>query len=1060
MSGKLTCLIVILLVVASAPISTAQDIDPSLVGWWTFDEDLGDVARDDSGNGNDAVLLGDPTWGTDPEHRGVMMLDGTDDHILIDGSVYELPLYTMAIWFRVDGGSGQRDVLSAKGPTGVNGVLLEIQGAGTLRNLHRYPFAPGGGSNIYSTNPYDDGAWHHAATVQTESEMILYVDGQEIGRQPESNLFQGPLGEIWLGTLDQREIRMFPGPLDDFRLYNRALTAEEITKIMEGEPNPLAYGPEPKNNSRLEATWANLKWGAGDLAVSHDLYFGTDFDAVNEGAEGTFAGNITTNSQVVGFPGFPAPEGLQLGTTYYWRVDEVNPAEPESPWKGEVWSFTVPPKEAYDPDPADGARFLDTTLTLSWVPGIGSKLHAVYFGGNLDEVANAGGGSPQGTTTYDPGPLEPGTTYYWRVDEFDGLDTYTGNVWSFTTAGTGGGLKGEYFNNPDVSGEPVLTRTDPGIDFTWGTDSPEPGVVNEDDFSVRWRGELEIAFSEEYRFFALTEDGVKLWVNDKLVINRWNVYRLNEYRSDPIELEAGQKVPIEIWGRDNQAAGESASATAQLLWESEHQAKAIIPAVAFSPPVRAGSPRPGNGAVDTRQTLVLNWIAGDNATQHDVYFGTDADAVAAADTGTADIYQGRQTDTGFAPPKLDWDTTYYWRVDEINDVHPDSPWTGSLWSFTTANFLVVDDFEFYTDNDAAGEAIWQAWVDGFEDPANGSQVGYLLPPYAEQTIVHGGKQSMPFAYDNTAGVTNSEAVLTLDSPRDWTEQGVDTLSLWFRGYPASVGSLEEGPVGTFTMTAAGADVGGTSDQFHFAYKTLSGSGTIVARIDSIENTHPAARAGVMIRETLDPGSKHAFVCVMPENGVASRGRAEANTGGFNTTQAGISAPHWVRLERDVAGNFTASHSTNGTTWEPVEASLPTNISMAADVYIGLALTSHNASVACEAKFSNVTITGNVGAQWINEDVGINSNDPEPLYVSVSNSTGPAAVVAHDDPAAATIDTWTEWVIPLQTFSDQGINLADVDKIAIGLGSASGGVAPGGSGTMYFDDIRLNRPSTP
>jgi hypothetical protein len=350
--------------------------------------------------------------------------------------------------------------------------------------------------------------------------------------------------------------------------------------------------------------------------------------------------------------------------------------------------------------------------------------------------------------------------------------------------------------------------------------------------------------------------------------------------------------------------------------------------------------------------------------------------------------------------------------------------------------------------------------DGFQHPANGSQVGYLLPPYAEQTIVHGGKQSMPFAYDNTAGVTNSEAVLTLDSPRDWTEQGVDTLSLWFRGYPASVGSLEEGPVGTFTMTAAGADIGGTSDQFHFAYKTLSGSGTIVARIDSIENTHPAARAGVMIRETLDPGSKHAFVCVMPENGVASRGRAEANTGGFNTTQAGISAPHWVRLERDVAGNFTASHSTNGTTWEPVEASLPTNISMAADVYIGLALTSHNASVACEAKFSNVTITGNVGAQWINEDVGINSNDPEPLYVSVSNSTGPAAVVAHDDPAAATIDTWTEWVIPLQTFSDQGINLADVDKIAIGLGSASGGVAPGGSGTMYFDDIRLNRPSTP
>ena len=1060
MSGKLTCLTAILLVLSSAPISAAQEVDPSLVGWWTFDEDLVDVARDDSGNGNDAVLLNGPTWGTDPDHRGIMILDGIDDHILIDGTPYELPLYTMAIWFRIDGGTGTRDILSAKGPTGVNGVLLEIQGDGTMRNLHRYPFASGGGSNIYTTETYDDGAWHHAATVQTESEMILYMDGLEVGRQPETNLFQGPLGEIWVGTLDQRQQRMLPGPIDDLRFYNRALSAEEIAAIMEGEPNPLAYGPEPKNRDRHQATWANLRWASGDLAVSHNLYFGTDFDAVNEGAEDTFVGNITLNSQLVGFPGYPAPEGLQLGTTYYWRVDEVNPAEPDSPWKGEVWSFTVPPREAYDPDPADGARFLGTDLTLAWAGGIGSKLHIVYFGDNPDDVANASGGPQQPQTTYDPGPLQAGTTYYWRVDEFDGLDTYAGNVWSFTTAGAGGGIKGEYFNNPSVSGDPVLTRLDPGIDFTWGTDSPEQGVVNENDFSVRWRGELEIAFTEEYRFFALTEDGVKLWINDQLVIDRWEVYRLNEYRSDPIALVAGEKVSIELWGRDNQAAGESASATAQLMWESKHQAKAIIPAVAFSPPVRAGSPKPANGAVDTRQTLELRWIAGDDASQHDVYFGTDADAVAGADTSTANLYQGRQTETGFAPPKLDWGATYYWRVDEINDLNPNSPWKGPLWSFTTATFLVVDDFEFYTDNDAAGEAIWQAWIDGYEVPSNGSQVGYLLPPYAEQAIVHGGRQSMPFTYDNTAGVTNSEAVLTLDYPRDWTEQGVAELSLWFRGYPASVGSFTEGPTGTYTMIGSGSDIAGTADQFHFAYRALNGPGTIIARVDSIQNTHAAARAGVMIRETLDAGSRHAFVCVMPENGVSFRGRTDMNAGTFNTTQAGITAPHWVRLERDIAGSFTASHSTNGITWEPVELSVPTYIAMDSNVYIGLAVTSRNLSTTCEAKFSNVTISGAGGAQWLHEDVGIASNDPEPLDVAVSNSTGAAVVGAHDNPAAATRDTWTEWVIPLQTVADRGINLADVDKIAIGLGTRGNTAAPGGSGMMYFDDFRLNLPTAP
>jgi hypothetical protein len=111
---------------------------------------------------------------------------------------------------------------------------------------------------------------------------------------------------------------------------------------------------------------------------------------------------------------------------------------------------------------------------------------------------------------------------------------------------------------------------------------------------------------------------------------------------------------------------------------------------------------------------------------------------------------------------------------------------------------------------------------------------------------------------------------------------------------------------------------------------------------------------------------------------------------------------------------------------------------------------------CEAKFSNVRTTGTIGAQWMNQDIGIASNAAEPLYVAVSNSAGSPAVVAHDDPSAATMTTWTEWRIPLQVFTDQGINLTNVDKIAIGMGS-KGGAAPGGSGTMFIDDIRLYRP---
>ncbi|MEJ2703222.1 MAG: hypothetical protein P8Z79_12345, partial [Sedimentisphaerales bacterium] len=390
---------------------------------------------------------------------------------------------------------------------------------------------------------------------------------------------------------------------------------------------------------------------------------------------------------------------------------------------------------------------------------------------------------------------------------------------------------------------------------------------------------------------------------------------------------------------------------------------------------------------------------------------------------------------------------------------------GNIWSFTTGDFLLVDDFETYTDNDTAGEAIWQHWIDGFGVADNGSQVGYLLPPYAEQTVGHSGRQSMPLLYNNTGGVTNSEASLSLTWPRDWTEQDVAELSLWFHGLPGSTGSFVEAPAGTFTVVGSGADIwdlgtaGDYHDEFHFAYKTLTGAGSITAKVMSVENSNGWAKAGVMIRETLAGGSKHAFAAITPANGVASQGRLDTGGASFNTNEAGITAPHWVKIERDIAGNFTASHSADGTTWQPVTGATPQNITMGSNVYIGLAVTSHDAALTCEAVFTNVTMTGNVSGQWADQDIGIVANAAEPMYVAVSNASGSPAVVANDDPAAAQIDGWTEWRVPLQGFADMGINLRNVDKIAIGLGSKSGIASAGGSGTVYIDDIRLYRATS-
>ena len=490
-----------------------------------------------------------------------------------------------------------------------------------------------------------------------------------------------------------------------------------------------------------------------------------------------------------------------------------------------------------------------------------------------------------------------------------------------------------------------------------------------------------------------------------------------------------------------------------------------------------GGPNPANGAVDVKPTVVLGWNAGAVAASHEVYFGSDADAVRNA-TKSSSEYKGSKAlgDESYNPGQLILATTYYWRIDEVNSVNPDSPWAGNVWSFTTSDFFVIDDFEDY---DAGENQIWYAWHDGlgygtpgtagyFAGNGTGAAVGdETTLSYTEETIVHGGSQSMPVAYDNNKQGYSmySEAELTLTAPRDWTEEGVTELSLWFRGNPGSTGSFVEGPVGTYTMTGSGEDIwdigpgaGEYHDEFHFAYKMLTGAGSIIARVDSVENTNDWAKAGVMIRETLDADSAHAFAAVTPASGVASQGRPDTGAASFNTNQTGIAAPYWVKLERSISGLFTVSHSANGSNWQPVTGATPQSIPMGSNVYIGLAVTSHNAALTCQAVFSNVTTTGTVGQQWAHQDIGIASNAAEPLYVAVSNSTGTPAVMVHDDPAATQIDTWTEWVIPLQAFADQGITLTNVDRIAIGMGTRGNMAIPGGSGKMFFDDIRLYKPT--
>jgi hypothetical protein len=828
-----------------------------------------------------------------------------------------------------------------------------------------------------------------------------------------------------------------------------------------------ATNPSPATGAVVEATWVSLSWSPATRAVSHDVYFGENFNDVNDGAAGTFRGNTTSPFFVAGFPGYPYPDGLVPGTTYYWRIDEVNQADPASPWKGDVWHFSIPPAKAYNSNPPDGAKFIPEDVTLSWTPGFDARLHYVYFGTDFDTVNGATGGLPQGTASYKPtGPLVAETLYYWRVDEFDGKATHKGDIWSFTTAKAGGGVKGQYFKGMNFESL-VLTRIDPQINFNWGDPGgPDPSVGN-DQFSARWTGEVEAAFTETYTFYTNSDDGVRLWIGGQQLVNNWTDHGTTE-NSGKIDLVAGNTYSLQMEYYEN-----GGGAVAELRWSSPRTPKQLIPQAALSPPIKASGPNPGNGATGTSLTPVLTWNPGDFAASHEVYFGMDAQAVKSATKASAE-FKGTKTlgDESYTPGKLAWATTYYWRVDEVNSVNPNSPWVGNLWSFTTGDFLLIDDFEGY---DAGANQIWYAWHDGlgygvpgtppyFAGNGTGAAVGdENTASFTEETIVHGGRKSMPLSYDNNKqGLAKySEAEFKLTAPRDWTEESVAELSLWFRGRAGSVGSFVEGPVGTYTMTATGADIWNQADQFHYAYKTLTGVGSIEAQVLSVDNTDPWAKGGVMIRETLDAGSKFAAVYITPGNGCRFQARtdtdiaATSDTGVVTPAQTAITAPYWVKLERDFAGNFRGYYSANGTAWTPMSWN-PQNISMASNVYIGLALTSHNNNATCTAKFSGVKTTGTVGVQWANQDVGIASNAAEPLYVAVSNAAGQPAIVVHPDPAAAQITAWTEWVIPLSDLSAQGINLANVDKLAIGLGTKGNQTTPGGSGKMYFDDIRLYR----
>ena len=1133
MFKKLICLVCFVLVLGFVSNASAE-----LAGHWRFDEGSGTTANDQSSNGNDGTLINNPTWAIGI-NNGALQFDGIDDYVNCgnDPSLNVTEAVTIAAWVKLNSVPPAFSVLIA-GKYGA--YWLEWRDTKVL-SLSMYINGTYNGSG--PTLDLADGDWHHIALTYDGTNKKGYYDKEEVFSEAASgtidvsgnNFLVGeghPASNSYNGCPD--------GLIDDVQVYDRALTQEEIQLMMSSKGYPLASGPTPEDGAIYQNTWVSLGWKAGDFAVSHDVYFCDNFDDVNDGTGDAFRGNQESTYFAAGFTGYPYPDGLAPGTTYYWRIDEVNDADPNSPWRGKVWSFWFPPKTAYEPIPGDGSKFIDSeNLILNWTGGFGAILHTVYFSDNFDDVNDGVNGTQTGFANYTPCTLELDKTYYWRVDELETQGTHRGEIWSFKTLPdiavtdpnligwwkldegpgnvaidwSGHGNHGMFQGNPqwiagydgdalefDGSGDWLDCGNDPSLELSgavsvtaWinigaagighkvggnqdnANGGYKLGLLNDKvEFEIRTSGNAPI-LNRDVAGGTILEAGV--WYHVTGVYSLQDGY-IRTYVNGVLDREL---LTNEVLGASpgtfyigcepyNTGVGNFNGVMDDIRIYNKALTEDEIKEAMRGDPALAWDAKPGNRSTPyIKDATPLSWSPGENASQHDVYFGTDENAVDNADTSdTTGIYRGRQNGTTYTPPEgVEWGGgPYYWRIDQVNTDGTIS--TGRIWTFTVADFILVDDFENY---DAGDNQIWYSWIDGLgygapgSDPyhpgnGTGAAVGdETTPSYTEETIVHDGGKSMPLAYDNNKqGYSRySETELTLIAPRDSTEEGVANLSIWFRGYPASVGNFVEGPVGTFTMTDSGTDIWYQSDEFHYAYKMLTGAGSIVAKVQSLDNTNDWAKAGVMIRETLDPDSAHAYMVVTPAAGVSFQRRlgTGADSTSDNSTTGDEAAPHWVKIDRSISGSFTASHSAIGATWETLGT--PLNITMGANVYVGLAVTSHDAALTCQAVFSNVTTTGNVSGQWAHQDIGITSNAAEPLYVAVSNSTGASAVVVHDDPDAANIDTWTEWVIPLQAFADQGIALTNVDRIAIGLGTQGNTTVPGGSGKMFFDDICLYQP---
>ena len=473
-----------------------------------------------------------------------------------------------------------------------------------------------------------------------------------------------------------------------------------------------------------------------------------------------------------------------------------------------IYGFTnevlLGPGCASRPSPSDGQTDVLRDTVLSWTPGLFAATHDVYLGESQADVAAAGRADPRGVlvnrgqdaNTCDPGRLELGKTYYWRIDEVNAAPDnkiYAGKVWSVQVqprsyADTN--VKVTASSSYDKNSQPEKTIDGSGLNpagqhstvtadmWLSSVTGPQPTWIQYE-FDQAQKLDQMAVWNSNQAYESLFGVGVKdVTIEYATDANNWKP--LGDYvigRAPGTPAYAGDK-PVDFGG----IVAKYVKLTIHSNWGGKVKQYSLSEVRFFSVPLWARLPQPANNASNVAALATLSWRYGREAATHEVYLGTDPNALALAATVTKPTCQ----------VAVDMGKTYYWQVVEVNAAEDPAAWKGNIWKFTVEPYITLDDFESYTNN--SPKRVFQTWIDGAgfspdeffpngnDGNGSGALVGYdpTVSNIMETTRVHGGSLSAPFyyGYENRA---TSEATRTFDEPQDWTKHDIQSLVLYLTG---------------------------------------------------------------------------------------------------------------------------------------------------------------------------------------------------------------------------------------------------------------------------------------